>query len=139
MGVPDVIFIVVLNHCMNFYELRAKRWPTTATSLLSINDLPQIPDIPHHPMDLTFPKRTVMKLILEMPATNAMSEHAFSALCTIKSYLRSTMRLSVGHCERYPPSSLLLPSLSFTSPPHPHPSLPLCSPLSPPLSFGTLV
>ena len=29
-----------------------------ANSLLSINDLPQIPDIPHHPMGLTFPKRS---------------------------------------------------------------------------------
>eukprot|EP00731_Ephydatia_muelleri_P033418 Em0029g24a len=29
-----------------------------ANSLLSINDLPQIPEIPHHPMGLTFPKRS---------------------------------------------------------------------------------
>ncbi|KAL5517004.1 hypothetical protein EMCRGX_G002468 [Ephydatia muelleri] len=29
-----------------------------ANSLLSINDLPQIPDIPHHPKGLTFPKRS---------------------------------------------------------------------------------
>ena len=29
-----------------------------ANSLLSVNDLPQIPDIPHHPMGLTFPKRS---------------------------------------------------------------------------------
>ena len=31
---------------------------TMANSLLSINDLPQIPDIPHHPMGLTFSKRS---------------------------------------------------------------------------------
>ena len=29
-----------------------------ANSLLSINDLPQIPDIPYHTMGLTFPKRS---------------------------------------------------------------------------------
>ena len=29
-----------------------------ANSLLSINDLPQIPDIQHHPKGLTFPKRS---------------------------------------------------------------------------------
>ena len=34
---------------------------------------------------------TVMKLTLVMPATNATSERTFSALCRIKSYLRSTM------------------------------------------------
>ena len=29
-----------------------------ANSLFSINDLPQIPDISHHPMGLMFPKRS---------------------------------------------------------------------------------
>ncbi len=35
---------------------------------------------------------TVMKLVLIMPATNASSERSFSALCRVKTYLRSTMR-----------------------------------------------
>ena len=34
---------------------------------------------------------TVVKLILVMPATNALSERSFSALRRIKNYLRSTM------------------------------------------------
>ena len=34
---------------------------------------------------------TAVKLLLVMPATNATSECSFSALCRIKSYLRSTM------------------------------------------------
>ena len=33
----------------------------------------------------------VMKLILVMPARNASSEHSFSAMRHVKSYLRSTM------------------------------------------------
>ena len=32
-----------------------------------------------------------VQLILVMPATNATSERSFSALCRVKSYLRSTM------------------------------------------------
>ena len=34
---------------------------------------------------------TLVELILVMPATNATSERSFSALCRIKSYLRTTM------------------------------------------------
>ena len=34
----------------------------------------------------------LMKLILVMPATNATSERSFSALCRIKTYLRSTVK-----------------------------------------------
>jgi len=34
---------------------------------------------------------TLLKLLLVMPATNAVSERSFSALRRIKSYLRSTM------------------------------------------------
>ena len=34
---------------------------------------------------------TIMKLILVMPATNAMSERSFSALKRVKTNLRSTM------------------------------------------------
>lgn len=33
---------------------------------------------------------TIMKLILVMPTTNAMSERSFSALKRVKTYLRST-------------------------------------------------
>lgn len=33
----------------------------------------------------------LITLILVMPATNATSERSFSALCRVKSYLRSTM------------------------------------------------
>ena len=33
-----------------------------------------------------------MKLILVMPTTNATNEWSFSALCRIKTYLRSTMK-----------------------------------------------
>ena len=36
-----------------------------------------------------------MKLLLVMPATNAMSEHSFSALRLVKTYLCSSM--SQGH------------------------------------------
>ena len=35
--------------------------------------------------------RNLVSLVLVMPATNAMSEHSFSSLRRIKSYLRSTM------------------------------------------------
>ena len=34
---------------------------------------------------------SLVKIILVMPATNASSEHAFSALRRVKSYLRTTM------------------------------------------------
>ena len=34
---------------------------------------------------------TILKLILVLPSTNAMSEHSFSALRRIKNYLQSTM------------------------------------------------
>ena len=33
----------------------------------------------------------LLKLLLVMPATNAISERSFSALCTVKSHLHSTM------------------------------------------------
>ena len=33
----------------------------------------------------------IFKLLLVMPATNALSEHSFSALRRVKTYLRSTM------------------------------------------------
>ena len=33
----------------------------------------------------------LMKLILVMPATNSTSKRSFSALCRVKTYLRSTM------------------------------------------------
>lgn len=49
--------------------------------------------------ELSLPARTyfsevvkVVQLILVMPATNAVSEHSFSTMRRIKSYLRSTMR-----------------------------------------------
>ena len=35
--------------------------------------------------------KTVLQLILVMPATNAASERSFSAMRRVKSYLRSTM------------------------------------------------
>ena len=34
---------------------------------------------------------TLTKLVMVMPATNAISECSFSAVCNVKSYLRSTM------------------------------------------------
>ena len=34
---------------------------------------------------------TAVKLLLVMPATNATSEHSFSALRCVKTYLRTTM------------------------------------------------
>ena len=35
--------------------------------------------------------KKLLKLIFEMPATSAASEHSFSALRRVKNYLRSTM------------------------------------------------
>ena len=36
----------------------------------------------------------LIRLVLVMPATNAISERSFSAICRIKTYLRSTMSQS---------------------------------------------
>ena len=48
----------------------------------------------------------MLKLLLVMPATNAVSKHSFSALCRVKTYLCSTMgqsclnQLMVLHVRR---------------------------------------
>ena len=34
---------------------------------------------------------TILELILVLPSTNAVSERSFSAMCRVKTYLRSTM------------------------------------------------
>lgn len=55
-------------------------------------------DIRNHIQSMTLPERqlisevtVLLKVILVMPATNAISERSFSALRRVKSYLRSTM------------------------------------------------
>ena len=41
--------------------------------------------------EVYFQRCLLLKLILVLPATNATSEHSFSALRRVKSYLRNTM------------------------------------------------
>ena len=42
---------------------------------------------------------TLLKIIMVMPATNALSERSFSILCRIKTYLRSMMSQErLNHC-----------------------------------------
>lgn len=57
-----------------------------------------LPEVVDHMRGLSFGNRellsqvcTLVKLILVMPATNAVSERSFSAMKRVKSYLRSTM------------------------------------------------
>ena len=44
--------------------------------------------------------KTVLQLILLMPATNAASERSFSAMRRVKSYLRSTTVADPGFSKR---------------------------------------
>ena len=61
---------------------------------------------------------TIMKLILVMPATNAMSERSFSAMWRVKSYLRSTMHqerlnhLMILHIHKDKTDQLFLPEIA---------------------------
>ncbi len=48
-------------------------------------------DKPRLPRDLNYVKCVLMKLVLIMSATNASSEHSFSALRRIQNYLNNTM------------------------------------------------
>ena len=63
---------------------------------------------------------TVLKLILVMPVSNTTSEHSFSALRRVKTYLRSTMRqdrlnhLMILHVHKeLTGRSLILSTLNF--------------------------
>ena len=61
--------------------------PQHATNFTDIQDqLLQISPVERKLMDEVM---TIMKLIMMMPATN---ERSFSAMCRVKSYLRSTMK-----------------------------------------------
>ena len=65
------------NICSNF----GNKWssPSHCRSYLLLNDL--------HSVMFGF----LMKILLVMPATNASSEHSFSGLRRIKTYLRTAM------------------------------------------------
>ena len=80
----------LLTFKVNFQDVYKNKYDTKC--------LPTIFDIKNYFQELSSAQRILLsqvcwllQLVLVMPATNATSERSFSALCRVKSYLRSTM------------------------------------------------
>lgn len=71
-------------------ELFSANLPKNVKNIIEIKDYIQVMNIAER--DLISEVVILLKLILVIPATNAVSERSFSALRRIKSYLRSTMK-----------------------------------------------
>ena len=86
---------------VNEFEAQLKVFQTLCREKMEASEQPSIKSLKKILLTLSIAQRTMInfvvlafQMILVLPATNATSEHSFSALRRIKNYLRSTMSQS---------------------------------------------